>query len=265
LAEDESRLSEYFQHRFDSPPELAGHSLGNLILVGLEQATGGFERANEAMSHFLNVRGRVLPATLTRTHLVARFSDGEVIEGESRIGHAGRRVERLWLSTTPVPAYERVLEAIGDADLILLGPGSLFTSLVPNLLVDSIAEAIESAGAEKVLIANLMTQPGETDGFKLSDHLRALEPYLRIEEFDLLLVNSVQPTEPLLAGYRSEAAEPVEDDLAAASEHRPRVIREDLIGTADLAGKTTVKHDPDKLARAITRHTRTFARRIGSD
>jgi uncharacterized cofD-like protein len=265
LAEDESRLSEYFQHRFDSPPELAGHSLGNLILVGLEQATGGFDRAIEAMSHFLNVRGRVLPATLTRTHLVARFSDGEVVEGESRIGHAGRRVERLWLSTTPVPAYERVLEAIGDADLILLGPGSLYTSLVPNLLVDSIAEAIESAGAEKVLIANLMTQPGETDGFKLSDHLRALEPYLRIEEFDLLLVNSAQPTEPLLAGYRSEAAEPVEDDLATASEHKPRVIREDLIGTADLAGKTTVKHDPDKLARAIARHTRTFARRIGTD
>ncbi len=265
LAEDESRLSDYFQHRFDSPPELAGHSLGNLVLVGLEQATGGFDRAIEAMSHFLNVRGRVLPATLTRTHLVARFSDGEVVEGESRIGHDGRRVERLWLSTTPVPAYERVLEAIGDADLILLGPGSLFTSLVPNLLVDSIAGAIEAAGAEKVLIANLMTQPGETDGFKLSDHLRALEAYVRIQDFDLLLVNTARPTEPLLAGYRSEAAEPVEDDLAPSSEHGPRVIREDLIGTADLAGKTTVKHDPDKLAHAITRHTRTFARRIGND
>lgn len=265
LAEDESRLSDYFQHRFDSPPELAGHSLGNLVLVGLEQATGGFDRAIEAMSHFLNVRGRVLPATLTRTHLVARFSDGEVVEGESRIGHDGRRVERLWLSTTPVPAYERVLEAIGDADLILLGPGSLFTSLVPNLLVDSIAGAIEAAGAEKVLIANLMTQPGETDGFKLSDHLRALEAYIQIQDFDLLLVNSARPTEPLLAGYRSEAAEPVEDDLAPSSEHGPRVIREDLIGTADLAGKTTVKHDPDKLAHAITRHTRTFARRVGND
>ncbi len=265
LAEDESRLSDYFQHRFDSPPELAGHSLGNLVLVGLEQATGGFDRAIEAMSHFLNVRGRVLPATLTRTHLVARFSDGEVVEGESRIGHDGRRVERLWLSTKPVPAYERVLEAIGDADLILLGPGSLFTSLVPNLLVDSIAEAIESADAEKVLITNLMTQPGETGGFKLSDHLRALDAYIRIEGFDLLLVNSARPTEPLLAGYRSEAAEPVEDDLATPSGHGPRVIREDLVGTADLAGKTTVKHDPDKLARAITRHTRTFARRIGND
>ncbi len=265
LAEDESRLSDYFQHRFDAPPELAGHSLGNLILVGLEQATGGFDRAIEAMSYFLNVRGRVLPATLTKTHLVARFADGDTVEGESRIGHDGRRVDRLWLSTTPVPAYEHVLEAIADADLIILGPGSLFTSLVPNLLVDSIANAIESAAAEKALVANLMTQPGETDGFKLSDHLRALGGYIRVQEFDLLLVNSARPTEPILAGYKSEAAEPVEDDLPTPNEYGLRVIREDLIGIADLAGKATVKHDPEKLARAIARHTRTFARRAGND
>ena len=94
LAEDETRLSDYFQHRFDAPPEIAGHSLGNLVLVGLEQATGGFDRAIEAMSHFLNVRGRVLPATLTKTHLVARYADGETVEGESRIGHSGQRIER---------------------------------------------------------------------------------------------------------------------------------------------------------------------------
>jgi uncharacterized cofD-like protein len=265
LAEDESRLSDYFQHRFDAPAQLAGHSLGNLVLVGLEQATGSFDRAIEAMSYFLNVRGRVLPATLTKTHLVARFADGEIVEGESRIGHAGRRVARLWLSTSPVPAYERVLEAIADADLIILGPGSLFTSIVPNLLVDAIAPAIETASAEKVLIANLMTQPGETDGFTLCDHLRALNEYVRVQQFDLLLVNTARPTEPLLAGYKSEAAEPVLDDLATPNEYALQVVREDLIGIADMAGKTTVKHDPDKLARAITRHTRTFGRRLAND
>lgn len=265
LAEDETRLSDYFQHRFCAPPEIAGHSLGNLVLVGLAEATGGFDRAIEAMSYFLNVRGRVLPATLTKTHLVARYADGDTVEGESRIGRDGRRVERLWLSTSSVPAYERVLEAIAGADLIILGPGSLFTSLVPNLLVESIAEAIQLSGAEKALVANLMTQPGETAGFKLSDHLRALDAYIRVREFDLLLVNSIRPADPLLAGYRSEAAEPVEDDLPTPNEYGLRVVHEDLIGLADMEGKTTVKHDPDKLARAILRHTRAFARRVGDD
>jgi uncharacterized cofD-like protein len=262
LAEDESRLSDYFQHRFDAPPELAGHSLGNLVLVGLEQATGSFDRAIEAMSYFLNVRGRVLPATLAKTRLVAHYADGEVVEGESRIGHDGRRIERLTLSPSPVPAYERVLEAIADADVLVLGPGSLYTSLVPNLLVEPMARAIETSGAEKVLVANLMTQPGETDGFTLADHIRALAGYVDVQRFDLLLVNSARPADSILAGYRSEAAEPVADDLANSSEYRFRIVREDLLGVADLAGKTTVKHDPDKLARAIVRHTRTFSRRM---
>ncbi len=265
LAEDESRLSDYFQHRFSGPAGLAGHSLGNLVLVGLEQATGGFDRAIEAMSEFLNVRGRVLPATLSKTHLVARYADGETVEGETRIGHAGRRIARLSLSTAPVPAYKRVLESIAAADLIVLGPGSLFTSLIPNLLVEPIAQAIQNAPAEKVLVANLMTQPGETDGFTLRDHLRILADYVDIDRFDLLLVNSARPSEALLAGYKSEAAEPVVDDLLGPPEFVGRVVREDLIGIADLVGKTTVKHDPHKLARAIARHTRTFSRRAPGD
>ena len=155
------------------------------------------------------------------------------------------------------------LEAIAEADLIVLGPGSLFTSLVPNLLVDSIAEAIEKASAEKALVANLMTQPGETQGFTLSDHLRALNDYIHVGGFDLLFVNCAEPAEPLLAGYRSEAAEPVADDLPTPNDYGLTVVREDLIGIADLAGKTTVKHDPDKLTRALVRHTRTFVRRFG--
>ncbi len=265
LAEDESRLSDYFQHRFQSPPELAGHSLGNLVLVGLEQATGGFDRAIEAMSYFLNVRGRVLPATLSKTHLVARFADGAVVEGESRIASDGRRIERVWLSSSPVPAYDRVLAAIDEADLIVLGPGSLFTSLIPNLLVDSIAGAIERSAAEKALVANLMTQPGETTGLSLSGHLAALDAYIPLRSFHLLVVNSARPTEPLLAGYRSEAAEPVVDDLPTPNSYGLVVVRQDLIGVADLAGKTTVKHDPDKLTRALVHSTRTFGRRAAAE
>jgi len=265
LAEDETRFADYFQHRFNAPPEIAGHSLGNLVLVGLAEATGGFDRAIEAMSHFLNVRGRVLPATLTKARLVAEYAGGETVEGESRIGTHGRRVERLSLSTSPVPAYERVLAAIAEADLILLGPGSLFTSLVPNLLVDSIAQAIESSPAEKAIIANLMTQPGETDGFRLSDHLRALDHYVRVAEFDLLFVNSARPTAGLLDGYRSEASVPVEDDLPSPNVYGLTIVRDDLLGVAAVGGKTTLKHDPDKLARAIHRHARAFSRRSGGD
>ncbi len=265
LAEDESHFSDYFQHRFASPGELAGHSLGNLVLAGLEQATGGFDRAIEAMSQFLSIRGRVLPATLARARLSARMEGGAVVEGESAIGADGRRIEAIALTPSPAPAYDKTLEAIADADLIILGPGSLFTSLIPNLLVDGVAQAIRESEAEKILVANLMTQPGETAGFTLSDHLRALDPYINVRCFGILIVNSARPTEPLLAGYRDEAAEPVVDDLPTPNPYGLFVVREDLVGVADWIGKTTIKHDPDKLARAIVRHSQAFSRRFAGE
>jgi len=176
LAEDETRLSDYFQYRFSAPKELAGHSLGNLVLAGLEQATGGFDRAIEAMSHFLSIRGRVLPATLTKTRLVAIVEDGTRIEGESAIVEDGTRIEgesrissdprpieRIFLAIAPVEPYEEVLAAIAGADLITLGPGSLYTSIIPNLLVDGIAEAIESSPAEEAAepVRDDLTVPNE--------------------------------------------------------------------------------------------------------
>jgi len=259
LAEDETRLSDYFQYRFSAPDDLAGHSLGNLLLAGLEQATGGFDRAIEAMSHFLSIRGRVLPATLTKTQLVAIVEDGTQIEGESRISSDPRRIERIFLSTAHVAPYEEVLDAIATADLITLGPGSLYTSIIPNLLVDGIAEAIEASPAEKVLIANLMTQPGETDRFTLRDHLTVLNGYIRLSRFDMILVNSTRPPAEALAGYIDEEAEPVRDDLSMPNEYGLKVIRADLIGTVEWEGKKTIKHDPKKLARAIVKATRAFS------
>ncbi len=259
LAEDETRFSDYFQYRFSAPEELAGHSLGNLLLAGLEQATGGFDRAIEAMSHFLSIRGRVLPATLTKTRLVAIVEDGTEIEGESRISSDPRPIKRIFLSTAPVKPYEEVIEAIGTADLITIGPGSLYTSIIPNLLVEGIAEAIEESRAEKILIANLMTQPGETDRFTLRDHLKVLNDYIRISRFDAVFVNSARPAEWLLAGYIDEASEPVRDDLPVPNEYGLKVIRADLIGTVEWGGKETIKHDPKKLARAIVKGTRAFS------
>ncbi|MBE0635897.1 YvcK family protein, partial [Candidatus Bipolaricaulota bacterium] len=219
LAEDEEQLSEYFQYRLVAPAELAGHALGNLLLAGLEQATGSFDRAIEAMSSFLNIRGRVLPATLDNAQLAATMEDGAVIVGESRIVADSRRISRMALKPSHVRPYELVLEAIGEADLILLGPGSLFTSLIPNLLISGVAEAIEKAGAEKLLIANLMTQHGETDSLTHNDHLRTPNEYIRLSRFDHLLINSVPPSAEFLMRYRHEAAEPVLDDLVTPNEY----------------------------------------------
>lgn len=260
LAEDEERMARLFQHRLWGGADLKGHSLGNLLLVGLEQATGGFDRAIEEMSLILNTRGQVLPATLEKTHLRAQMEDQAWVEGESHITADPRRIMRISLSSENVPPYGRVIDEIERADLILLGPGSLFTSLIPNLLVDGIARAIADARAEKVLVANLMTQPGETDRFTLNDHLQALAEYIDLRSFDSILANNVSPAEELLSGYREEAAEPIINDLEEENEYALQVVLADLVGTIEMDGKSTVKHDPKKLARAIVRHTHAFSR-----
>ncbi|MCL6642684.1 MAG: YvcK family protein, partial [Candidatus Bipolaricaulota bacterium] len=164
LAEDESQISQLFNHRFHGGT-LQGHSLGNLVIAGLQEMTGSFDRAIEEMSTLLNTRGQVLPATLEHAELVAEIDDGRIIQGESCIPKAGGRVRHIKLSRPNVPAYPKVLEEIRQADLIILGPGSLFTSVIPNLLVAGIREAIERSPAKKFYIMNLMTQPGETTGF----------------------------------------------------------------------------------------------------
>lgn len=260
LAEDEERMARLFQHRFWGGADLKGHSLGNLLLVGLEQATGGFDRAIEEMSLILNTSGQVLPATLEKTHLRAQMEDQAWVEGESHITADPRRIMRISLSSENVLPYGRVIGEIERADLILLGPGSLFTSLIPNLLIDGIARAIADARAEKVLVANLMTQPGETDRFTLKDHLRALAEYIDLRSFDSILVNNVSPAEELLSGYREEAAEPIVNDLEEENEYALQVVLTDLVGTIEVDGKSTVKHDPKKLARAIVRYTHAFSR-----
>ena len=258
LADDEERLSSYFQYRLTAPEELAGHALGNLLLMGLEQATGSFDRAVEAMSHVLKIRGRVLPATLDNAQLAATMDDGSVVTGESQIVSDPRRIKHMTLLPNRVSPYAMVLQAINEADLILLGPGSLFTSLIPNLLIDGVAIAIEEAAAEKMLIANLMTQHGETDLLSLGAHLQILNEYIRLSRFDHLLINSEIPSSAFLSKYQHEEAEPVVDDLEDRNEFGLIAIREDLLGTAKWAGKETVKHDPEKLARAIAKHTQAF-------
>lgn len=260
LAEDEERMAHLFQHRFWGKHELAGHSLGNILLVGLEQATGGFDRAIEEMSYILNVRGEVLPATLEKTQLRAEMEDGNWVQGESHITADPRRIRRIELLKKSVAPYYRVLKALEDADLILLGPGSLYTSIIPNLLVDGVAAALASSAAEKILIGNLMTQPGETDGLSLLDHLDILSAYVDLTAFDKVLVNDALPPDEFITSYREEASEPVINDLASENKYQIEVVSADLLGFAELSGKQTVKHDPRKLARAIVHNSRAFSR-----
>lgn len=255
LAEDEERMARFMQYRFQSGEGLIGHSLGNVLLAGMAQAVGGFDRAIEEASHFLSVRGKVVPATLARVNLVATLADGREIVGEAEIAAAGGPIRRLRL-TEPAPAYPVALDAIRHADLILLGPGSLYTSLISNLLVDGIAEAIAEAPAEKVVIMNLMTEPGETDGFSASDHLRALAEYVNVRRFHSVVVNTELPPPEILARYRAEGSEQVHDDLRGVKTMGLRVIRAPLLDLVELEGKLTVKHDSQKLARLIARESR---------
>jgi uncharacterized cofD-like protein len=257
LAADESKITQLFAHRFrDGGGDLGGHSLGNLVLAGLQELTGGnFEQAVVEMSQILNIRGQVLPATLEDVELCAEMHDGSRVHGEAEIPTSGKRIVRLTLSRPDIPPAPKVLEEIRRADLIILGPGSLYTSLIPNLLVEGINREIEATSALKFYIANLMTQPGETEGFALSDHLKALEPYLDPRALDFVVVNSEPIPEEILKRYREERAVPVTCDLSTRNVFGLRVVAGDLIDLvhvgADGQTKLTVKHNPEKLARAI--------------
>ena len=256
LAEDESQISQLFNHRFHGGT-LQGHSLGNLVIAGLQEMTGSFDRAIEEMSTLLNTRGQVLPATLEHAELVAELEDGRLIQGESRIPQASSRVRHIQLSRPNVPAYPKVLEEIRQADLVILGPGSLFTSVIPNLLVAGIREAIERSPAKKFYIMNLMTQPGETTGFTARDHLRALGDYLDLRSLDFVVLNKQPVPEGLLAQYAQEGSVPVADDLTEPNEWGITVIRADLLEIVTLprwpsdTRAPTVKHNAKELARVI--------------
>lgn len=255
LADDESRMGEIFQHRFEEGGELQGHSLGNLIIAGLEGIEGGFDLAIEETSKLLNIRGRVIPSTLKNTNLVARLENGEKLTGESTLSDHPKRIRSIQLEEAADP-YPPAIEEIEDADIIVLGPGSLFTSLIPNLLVNGIVEALESSQARKFYVTNIMTEPGETDGLSARDHLEILSGYMNPNTIDHAVVNVGKADEDLLDRYASEGAELVEPDLVDDNKYGIEPLLDDLVSTVELEGKRTVKHDHDRLAELILASTR---------
>lgn len=259
LAEDEERMERLFQFRFHSGEGLTGHSLGNLLLAGLDQLLGGLDRAVEESSYLLSVRGQVLPATLDRANLVARMEDGMEVEGEAAIAEDPRRIAHVGLNA-PARPYGPVLQAISDAELITLGPGSLFTSIIPSLLVNGIGDAMLHSSAERVVLMNLMTQPGETDDYTAHDHLRVLSEYIDMRHFHAVLVNNRPPPEELLIRYREQGSIPVKDDLQGNKAYGLQVIRAPLLTVTQVAGRPTVKHDAAALAQVLATHTQCFRR-----
>jgi uncharacterized cofD-like protein len=246
LGADESLLAQLFQYRFPGSGQLQGHSFGNLFLTALTAVTGDFLEAIRVSSDVLAIKGRIYPATLDDVRLQAVLQNGRTLLGESSISHSRSHIVSLALtpqSCRPVPA---VLEAIRKADLITVGPGSLFTSLLPNLLVPGIARALKRSPALKIFICNLMSQPGETTGFSAADHVAAIYRHAEDGIFDWMIVND-QPISPTGLGlYRKEGSMPIPIDRERITAMGIKISSEPL-----LARGRVVRHDPKLLAEAV--------------
>ncbi len=247
LADDEDLVAKLFQYRFAIGEGLAGHSFGNLFLTALTGITGDFSKAILTAESILAVRGRILPATLGDVHLRGRGVSGEVYEGESAIGRSGEALEDIELEPARAPAFPAAVRAIEDADLILLGPGSLYTSILPNLLIPGIADALGRSRARVVLVLNLMTQPGETDRMDARDHLEALERHASPDLVDVVLAHGGLFDQEVLRRYSEAGAEPIRvREPKSWSRESLRLVERDLVEDGDL-----IRHDPGKLRRAV--------------
>jgi uncharacterized cofD-like protein len=247
LAESESLMTELMSYRFDERSEsLKGHSLGNLLIAAMSEVTGDFERAVRATSDVLAIRGRVLPSSKMLVRLRGRLSDGVIVEGETNIAAAPQAIETISLVPDAPPPLDDTLEAIAEASIICIGPGSVYTSIIPNLLVPGVAEAIEESGALKILVVNVMTQPGETDGYTASDHCKVIQEHAGRRVFDYVLVNTRSPGKQLLDKYARERQFVVAVDSERIEDMGFTPITGDFISETDY-----VRHDPVKLADAI--------------
>lgn len=245
LADAEPLMSEVFQHRFQRGG-LAGHTVGNLLIGGLSEVTGDFVEAIEAASRVLAVRGRVLPSTVDDVRLVAEFEDGRVVQGETAIVAARGRIRRLSLEPADAAALPQAVAALADADIVILGPGSLYTSVLPNLLLPELRAALGRSRALRLYVVNVMTQPGETDGLTAADHLAIVQAYAGQAAVDAVLVPSGTIASERLAAYQEQGAAPVVVDTERLAGMGVRVVAADIVTHEGL-----VRHDPERLAAAI--------------
>lgn len=247
LAEVEPLVEELFQHRFASGDGLNGHSLGNLLLAGMTSITGDFQQGIAAISRVLNVRGRVLPAANASIILHAEMEDGTHVSGESQIPLAKNKIKRVYLTPAAISPLPETLTALAEADLIVLGPGSLYTSILPNLLVPGIVEAIQASSAKKAYICNVMTQMGETDGYSAADHLQALVSHCGADLVQTVLVNGEPISAEVLDRYQLEKAEQVLVDKQKLESLGVSVIEDRFV----LESSQKLRHDAMKVSGAL--------------
>ena len=249
LSEDSTLLSRLFRYRFGGSGDLAGHSFGNLFLAALTEVTGDFVEAVRLSSEVLASKGHIFPATINDVHLIAELEDGREVQGETQITAARSRIRRLRLVPEQCLPLPEALEAIKAADVITVGPGSLYTSIVPNLLVQSVADAIGQARATKVFIGNLMTQPGETDGFGFSEHLETIKSYAPQIRFDYAIVNDRAISSAQAELYRADGAFQImleSDTGKQVCGDAIEIVRADLLEKGEM-----VRHDSARLAQIV--------------
>ncbi|GAB2691390.1 gluconeogenesis morphogenetic factor [Paenibacillus thermoaerophilus] len=246
MATAEPLLSRMLEHRFANGSGLAGHSLGNLILAALKDITGDFVSGIKELSRVLAVRGQVLPASERALVLHAEMEDGTIVTGESNIPKAGGRIKRVFIEPADVSPLEEAIDAIRQADAILVGPGSLYTSILPNLLVPRIAQSVVESQAVKIFICNVMTQPGETDDFSVSDHLRVIHEHVGHHLFDYVIVNNGEIPPQVQNQYAEQGARAVHLDLDELTRRGYKVVADQLV-----LFRTYLRHDAEKLSRHI--------------
>jgi uncharacterized cofD-like protein len=245
LADDEAMVTDLFRYRFSDGEGLTGHSFGNLFLAAMTGITGNFDHAIKESSRVLNIKGRVLPSTLGIVRLCARLEDGSVVEGETNISKSDKRIKQVFFDPAYAAPLSEVIAAIREADAIVLGPGSLFTSILPNFLVDRIAREVAASSAVKMYVCNVMTQPGETDAMTAADHVEALLACAGARVCDYVIVND-EPPSKLLEAYAEEGQIPVKPDI-----ERIRALGLTPIHAQVISETVTVRHDPEKLSQVV--------------
>lgn len=249
LADEEPLMTELFMYRFNGQAGgLTGHSFGNLLIAALTEITGDFEQAIRETSRVLAIRGRVLPPTAEAVTLCGKMRDGSVVRGESSITAAGKQIDYVYMDPPDPRGLDEVTRAIDEADLIVIGPGSTFTSVIPNFLVPEVLAAVMRSDATRVFICNIMTQPGETTGFSAADHVEAIQRHTGELPFDYVLMNAEAVDESVLRRYRATGADAVEPDYTEVARLAVIPVRADLVSLTD---DGWVRHDPREVARRL--------------
>ncbi|PIQ88820.1 MAG: hypothetical protein COV72_05955 [Candidatus Omnitrophica bacterium CG11_big_fil_rev_8_21_14_0_20_42_13] len=246
LAEAEPMMRDLFQFRFEEGSELEGHSFGNLFITAMTRLTGDFEKAVKESSKILAIRGQVIPSTLNRVSLAANYKDGTHEEGEAQIPKKGVPIRNVFLKPSDVRATPEAVKAILEAEIIILGPGSLYTSIIPNLLIKEIKDALVASSALKVYVCNIMTQRGETDNYSAFDHLNAVITHSKARIVDYCIMNTAPIPADLLEKYKEEESFAIKNDSERIRRAGFKVIEDDMAELGDL-----VRHDSKKLAKMI--------------